>query len=322
VDVADMTEEQLGRVSQLTFRTNQFNFTTIRRTESGIRDFLAEPGAGCLTVRVSDRFGDYGLVGVVLYRTEAERLDVDTLLLSCRVLGRGVEHAVLRALARCALEQGRTSLALAYEPSERNAPAREFLHGLAELATEQGEGSWIFPAERLTDLAYDPDRGTAGEAAEETPTLAQASPATASRSAALQRIAERLRDVESIVLAIAEHRAARAGEPAATPAPPAGSLEATLLGIWRRVLGRPGIGTNDNFFDAGGTSLRAVQVLAAIQTELGLTLSIVSLFEYPTVSRLAARLGAGAGDSAELDARTTRARRRGERRRTARRRTA
>jgi len=65
-----------------------------------------------------------------------------------------------------------------------------------------------------------------------------------------------------------------------------------------------------------------VQVLAAVQTELGLTLSIVSLFECPTVARLAARLAAKAGDTAELDARTTRARQRGERRRAVRRRTA
>jgi enterobactin synthetase component F len=67
-------------------------------------------------------------------------------------------------------------------------------------------------------------------------------------------------------------------------------LETALLNIWRKVLGRPRIGMDDNFFEAGGTSLRAVQVIATIKKELKQTLSIVSLFECPTVALLAARL--------------------------------
>ena len=63
--------------------------------------------------------------------------------------------------------------------------------------------------------------------------------------------------------------------------------------IWRKVLGRPRIGMNDNFFEAGGTSLRAVQVIAMIKKEVNQTLSIVSLFESPTVALLAAKLSAG-----------------------------
>ena len=63
------------------------------------------------------------------------------------------------------------------------------------------------------------------------------------------------------------------------------------------MLGRPRIGMNDNFFEAGGTSLRAVQVIAMIKKELNQTLSIVSLFECPTVTLLAARLSATSGES-------------------------
>ncbi len=106
VEIAEATEDQLGRVSQLTFRTNQFNFTTIRRSENEIKTFLKRDGANCLVVRVADRFGDYGLVGVVLYETEADRYKVDTLLLSCRVLGRGVEHALVSRLGQRAVKEG------------------------------------------------------------------------------------------------------------------------------------------------------------------------------------------------------------------------
>jgi enterobactin synthetase component F len=82
------------------------------------------------------------------------------------------------------------------------------------------------------------------------------------------------------------------------------------------VLGNPRIGINDNFFEVGGTSLRAVQVVAMIKRELGRTLSIVSVFECPTVRLLAARLGeAGAGAAAATAAATAAAAVRGRERR-------
>ena len=93
IEISDATAGQLARVAQLTVRTNQFNLTTIRRSEHDIKDFLGREGAACLTVRVADRFGDYGLVGTLLYEANADRFMVDTLLLSCRVLGRGVEYS-------------------------------------------------------------------------------------------------------------------------------------------------------------------------------------------------------------------------------------
>ena len=71
------------------------------------------------------------------------------------------------------------------------------------------------------------------------------------------------------------------------------------------MLGRPRIGMNDNFFEVGGTSLRAVQVIAMIKKELNQTLSIVSLFECPTVTLLAAKLSAASG---EIQGATTTAR--------------
>ncbi|PYJ83188.1 MAG: hypothetical protein DME22_16440 [Verrucomicrobia bacterium] len=66
------------------------------------------------------------------------------------------------------------------------------------------------------------------------------------------------------------------------------------MNIWSKVLGRPRIGMNDNFFEAGGTSLRAVQVIAMIKKELKKTLSIVTLFECPTIRLLGAKLNAAA----------------------------
>ena len=90
-------KSQIARVAQLTQRTNQFNFTTIRRTDREI-ERLAESGLECRVVEVGDRFGDYGLVGVMIFGGEGNTLFIDTFLLSCRVLGRGVEHRMMRHL--------------------------------------------------------------------------------------------------------------------------------------------------------------------------------------------------------------------------------
>jgi FkbH-like protein len=76
VHIQPATGDQLSRVAQLTERTNQFNFTTIRRTEAEIGALLADGSLECLTVDVSDRFGDYGLTGAVLFRPARDAFEL------------------------------------------------------------------------------------------------------------------------------------------------------------------------------------------------------------------------------------------------------
>jgi FkbH-like protein/FkbM family methyltransferase len=322
VEIADATEDQLGRISQLTYRTNQFNFTTIRRSESEIREFLKRDGAACLSVRVSDRFGDYGLVGVVMYEAQADRYSIDTLLLSCRVLGRGVEHAILAWLGQRAVEANKAWVELACRPTEKNAPATAFVRGLPDGHRNVPGDAWIFFADRLARLQYDPDATAHGaeEGAEPDPETAAARPASPfsalGRPEALRRIAEDLCRIEPLAGAIEKFRLGREALPTAPEASPDGTLESSLLGIWRKVLGRPRIGLNDNFFEAGGSSLRAVQVIAMIKKQLNQHLSIVSLFECPTVRLLAARLKEAAGEPRGEAVAAADAARRGQQRRT------
>ena len=117
----------------------------------------------------------------------------------------------------------------------------------------------------------------------------------ADRPERLQKIGESLYDVERVTRAIEEYRVGKQPLDVRADMIPGSTLETALANIWRRVLGRPRLGINDNFFEVGGTSLRAVQVIAMIKKELNQTLSIVSLFECPTVTLLAAKLGAPSG---------------------------
>ncbi|HSU87354.1 MAG TPA: HAD-IIIC family phosphatase, partial [Terriglobia bacterium] len=296
VEITEATDDQLGRVSQLTYRTNQFNFTTIRRSERELRDFLQRERATCLAVRVADRFGDYGLVGVVIYETQTDRYKVDTLLLSCRVLGRGVEHAILSWLGERAIAERKKLVELAVRPTERNWPASEFVRSIGDHHQNAGT-SWIFDADRLAGLEYDPEK-----AAQDGSEVAAASgnsnsfalrPASGfgglERSEPLQFIAENLYRIDLLAHAIEEYRVGSGSEAlqAAMGLAQGSALETALASIWKRVLDRPRIGVNDNFFEMGGTSLKAVGVIALIKKELKQNLSIVSLFECPTVRLLA-----------------------------------
>src|SRR5262249_50058711 len=117
-------------VAQLTQRTNQFNFTTARQTESETRKAWQEGAAEYLAARVRDRFGDYGIVGALVFTEGQDELELQNVLLSCRALGRRVEHAMLRRIDELAQARGLKNVSIQFSNSPKNKPAREFLESL------------------------------------------------------------------------------------------------------------------------------------------------------------------------------------------------
>src|ERR1019366_3963466 len=126
VRIAPMEPAQVERVAQLTGRTNQMNATCIRRSAAEIERLSEE----CLTVHVTDRFGSYGLTAAMLFRVGTRALVVDTFLLSCRALGRGVEHRMVARLGEIAVERGLGTVEIPFIEAQRNRPARLFLESL------------------------------------------------------------------------------------------------------------------------------------------------------------------------------------------------
>lgn len=124
VRIEKITAEQVGRAAQLTQRTNQFHFTTRRMTEAEVAGYAGE----VLGVHVKDRFGDYGFTGLAFVRGVV----VENFLLSCRVLGRRVEHRVAEFLGN--LYGG--GLRWEFVRTEKNAPAAAFYAELMGLAVE------------------------------------------------------------------------------------------------------------------------------------------------------------------------------------------
>jgi FkbH-like protein len=141
VEITPVAPGTLARVAQLTQKTNQFNLTTRRYTEQQIQEMAACPNWRVWSLQVTDRYADNGLVGVAISRVEGDLCEIDTFLMSCRVIGRTVETALLAKLAEDARERGARLLQGWFLPTKKNAPAQDFYrdHGFVEsMRTAEG----------------------------------------------------------------------------------------------------------------------------------------------------------------------------------------
>ena len=120
-------EEDIARAAQLTQRTNQFNLSTIRRNEDEMSLLMKDDAARCFVVEVSDKFGDYGIIGLIILKDNGESLFIDTFLMSCRIFGRNVEDIMLAGIGRYADEVGRRTVEAVYVQTEKNMPIYEFI---------------------------------------------------------------------------------------------------------------------------------------------------------------------------------------------------
>jgi FkbH-like protein len=307
IDIAAPADDEWQRVAQLTQRTNQFNFTTIRRSEAEMRR-LNESGLECVRVRVTDRFGDYGIVGVMIFGPAEEALRIDTMLLSCRVLGRGIEHAMVARLGQLACERVLASVTAQFVPTARNQPAHNFLESIGAADRHEVENgiSYSFAAEQLSQLQYVPGSsekaalelarfGKRNVAADET-----AHPIRRDKSALYMRIASELNTVEAI------ERSTEAAAIAARPdldkplVGPRTSRERELAKIWARLLHLDRVGIRDDFAALGGTSLIAAQLFAEIENRFGARLPMTAILDAPTIEQLATRLEGGGHESLKL----------------------
>jgi FkbH-like protein len=135
-----------ARISQLINKSNQFNLTTRRYTEAEVAAAEAAQGVMTLHARLVDKFGDNGIIGIVVCRpTDPGTWTIDTWLMSCRVLGRRVEQAVLREIVLRAREAGIQNLIGIYRPTEKNAMVRTHYEklGFARISQElEGVTRW------------------------------------------------------------------------------------------------------------------------------------------------------------------------------------
>lgn len=142
IDIFAAEKQHLARITQLVNKTNQFNLTTIRRTQDEIEKLAASPDALVLGMNIADKYGDYGLVGVAILTKNGATADIDTLLMSCRVLGRGAEETFIAQIAQAAKFMGAACLRGKYVATAKNAMVAELYSRLGFAAQA---GHWELP---------------------------------------------------------------------------------------------------------------------------------------------------------------------------------
>ena len=291
IDIAAPSQDEWGRLEQLTQRTNQFNFTTRRRTAQELKFSLAN-GEHVFRVRVSDRFGEYGLVGVIVAQNAGTTLLVDNLMLSCRVLGRGVEHTMVRRLGELAEQLGLQDVSLPYFATARNVPAAAFAESIAaEFAERVPEGAlYRIPAARASATlhrpGHDPAEVIEARIADERKNVSVASADAPDRSERYSRFAHVLISGQAVCEQMAD-RPRRVRPIPGEAIPPTSPVESELLQIWEGVLKLEGLGVEDNFFALGGTSLLSVELFAQIARRLHVNMRLTAILDAPTVRSLA-----------------------------------
>ena len=133
--VFEAAAQHVGRVTQLINKTNQFNLTTRRRTRDEVESLMQSPTHRVLGMSLKDKYGDYGLVGVCILEKSNDEARMDTLLMSCRVLGRDAETAFLAQIAETARRWGCKNLAGTYLPTPKNGMVKNLYaqHGFTQV---------------------------------------------------------------------------------------------------------------------------------------------------------------------------------------------
>lgn len=116
-----MNSSNKERISQLTMKTNQFNLTTRRYTESDLED-LGQSGYEIICIHVTDCYGDNGICGVLIYKLEEQEVFIDTMLMSCRVMGRKIEDRYFDFLEDFAEQNQAAAITGEYIPTRKNQP--------------------------------------------------------------------------------------------------------------------------------------------------------------------------------------------------------
>lgn len=149
IDISFADEFSIPRIAQLTQKTNQFNLTTKRYSEDDIKILANSDQSDVIYLKLKDRFGDSGIVGVCILRYLDNKSTFDTFLLSCRVLGRRVEDVFLAQILKFAKKRGCEVAIGEYYETTKNSQVRDFYinRGFQEFEGNPDNGRLSFQCE-------------------------------------------------------------------------------------------------------------------------------------------------------------------------------
>jgi FkbH-like protein len=140
VSLARNEASRSARIAELSQKSNQFNLTTVRYSAPEIERLMADPAAAVWSLDVADRFGAAGLTGLVVVRCAGEVATIESLFMSCRVLGRGIEFAIWPAIFADAAARGCRHVRASFRPTAKNAQAADYYDRLGLPLTDETQG--------------------------------------------------------------------------------------------------------------------------------------------------------------------------------------
>jgi len=156
IDAGPVGETTADRVTQLINKTNQFNLTTRRHSRTQVQTMLESTGSIALALRLRDKFGDQGIIAVLLAVRggDAATLVIDSFLMSCRALGRGVEDALWAAMLRRVDRQSVQRLQAEYIPTAKNNIVAGLYDRLGLQRMEHNSSSTRYLLEPVTSVEF------------------------------------------------------------------------------------------------------------------------------------------------------------------------
>jgi FkbH-like protein len=305
VEIGRMSSADAPRTAQLSRRVNQFNVSGRQYSEAALLAYTNGSLWNCLTVRVTDRFGDYGLVGAVIFRLNSSSMIVDNLLLSCRALGRDVEYEVMARLGEIATEKGLNGIEFLSVDTGKNVPAMAFLRSLgSEHKSDAQETVFRITTSAATHASLSRGRERRENCWPSESVLLQdraqvlAAPESVKRVEGLQRIVG-WNHIDEIIEAVDDDLRQKSGlgsgsgygsdaDDLSHRSEVLSPMELRILSIWNALLGNRKISRTSDFFEVGGHSLLAVEMLVKIKEECGVEIAVETLFSSAlTVGHLA-----------------------------------
>ena len=289
IEVSELSPEAITRAAQLTHRTNQFNTTTRRRTEAEVQQLAQAEDSSVFSVKVKDRFGDYGFVGMIVAVYEMNQLRCETFLMSCRVLGKNVEQTMIKTLSAEASKRNLETIVLEFKESEKNKPAKDFYtsfglkftsgkNGYSEIAFPVTDTGKVIAASRKEPVSVSSNQSgkkqiNRGKVIEGLPL-------------AYEKMAKVGGDVNTVIHQIRSGAKMKRGQLKTKFIAPRTAWQKKIAAIWSDILGIDRVGIYDSFFDLGGDSMRAAEAFARMW-DLGVpdSISLINIPE-PTVAML------------------------------------
>lgn len=294
VDIGQLSDSDLARSSQMTQRTNQFNFTSRERNESELEKYCFEGSAQGWVVNVEDRFGEYGLTGFMITQPDSSgiALEIESFMVSCRALGRGVEHKMVSYAGDLALKRGLQFVYINFKKSTKNKPAQIFLENLKNSEKIKNNESLIYKlsAESASKCLLIPtdDIQLLGLSREEDETLpTEQKDFNTTTSERLDYIAKNYQSIEQIVNEIDKKNGVRVAESISDIIDPITETEEIVSNIWKDVLLLETAGIFDDFFEVGGHSIAAIKLIIKLNLRFGINLDYYRFINSPNIVTIA-----------------------------------